>query len=109
MKDLPRVFANKINENINNTQEIFYGNDRKILKNNNSLSIVKKINNIFASSNHVYKSRVRITLKDMEIEKVIVGKTNVNLITIDGELIKINDIIDIEKIWLNRIYFFVII
>ena len=97
MKDLPKVFANKISNNIKNTQDIFYGSDREIKK-QDSLSVVKKINNIFASSTHVYKSKVKINLKGSIEEKVIVGKTSTHLITIDGELIKIIDIIDIEKI-----------
>lgn len=98
MKDLPRVFANKIEENINNDQELFYGNDRMETKKQDSISVVRKINNVFASPNHVYKSRVKITLKNGTTEKVIVGKTNTDLITIDGEKIKIIDILDIEKI-----------
>lgn len=97
MKDLPRVFANKIDESINNDQELFYGNMRGDT-NKDDISIVKKINNIFASSHHVYKSRVRITLKNGVVEKVIVGKTSSELITIDGELIKIIDIVDIVKL-----------
>ena len=59
----------------------------------------KKINDIFASSHHVYKSKVDITLKDKVVEKTIVGKTSTDLITIDGELIKIIDILDIKKIY----------
>lgn len=99
MKDLPKVFANKIKENINNTQDIFYGSDREILKQNHeNINLSKKINNIFASSTHVYKSLVRLEFKDKIEEKVIVGKTNSHLITIDGELIKISDIVDINKI-----------
>ena len=71
MKDLPRVFANKIDESINNDQELFYGSVRgEDAK--DDISVVKKINNIFASSHHVYKSRVRITLKNGIVEKVIV-------------------------------------
>ena len=97
MKDLPRVFANKIDESINNDQEFFYGNTRGDTT-RDDLSVVKKINNIFANSHHVYKSRVRITLKNGIVEKVIVGKTSSELITIDGELIKIIDIVDIVKL-----------
>ncbi len=97
MKDLPRVFANKIDESINNDQELFYGNMRGESP-KDDLSVVKKINNIFADSHHVYKSRVRITLKNGIVEKVIVGKTSSELITIDGELIKIIDIVDIVKL-----------
>ena len=98
MKDLPRVFAGHVSENVKNTQDFFYGNERSVDKKRDSISVVKKINNIFASPNHVYKSKVRITLKDKVIEKIIVGKTSTNLITMNGELINIVDIIDIEKI-----------
>ncbi len=96
MKDLPKVFANPIGD-INNDQEFFYGNDRTIKK-QDSISVVRKINDIFASPTHVYKSKVRITLKNGISEKVIVGKTSTDLITMSGEKIKIIDIIDIEKI-----------
>lgn len=99
MKDLPKVFANKIEGNINNTQDIFYGSDRDIpKKHQDNLSLIRKINNIFSSSTHVYKSKVKIDFKDKMEEKIIVGKTNSHLITIDGELIKISDITDITKI-----------
>lgn len=97
MKELPKVFANEIDKDINNTQEIFYGGTRNIKKIDGE-SIVKKINNIFASPNHVYKSKVKITYKDSEEENIIVGKTNTHLITIDGTLLKIIDIIDIKRI-----------
>ena len=60
--------------------------------------INKKINEIFGSLNHVYKSKVRITMSDGVKEEEIVGKTNINLLTIDNKLIKITDILDIEKI-----------
>jgi len=98
LKDLPKVFANKISDNIDNTQDLFYGSDRIIEKKKNSINIIKKINDIFASSTHVYKSNVKVTLKDEIVEKVIVGKTNTHLITIEGEYIRIIDIEDIEKI-----------
>lgn len=97
MKDLPKVFEGKISNVMKNTQDIFYGNDREV-KNHDSLSVIRKINNIFASPSHVYKSKVKITFKDHVDEKTIVGKTSTNLLTINGEQIKITDIFDIEKI-----------
>ena len=97
MKDLPRVFANKIDDNINKSQNLFYGSDRYPEKNDNT-NVENKINSIFTDKHHVYKSMVRITTRDGIIEKEIVGKTNNSLITFKGELIKINDILDIEKI-----------
>lgn len=97
MKDLPKVFPGEVKD-VKNTQEVFYSSDRVIKKNNEKLTVVQKINRIFASPYHVYKSRVKISLKNGEVEKVIVGKNNTDLITIDGELIKIIDIEDIERI-----------
>ncbi|MBE6139957.1 MAG: hypothetical protein E7172_00210 [Firmicutes bacterium] len=97
MNKLPKVFVNPIEKKINNYQESFYGNLRKERKVNYN-DLIKKINEIFASKNHVYKSKVKITLKDNVVEEIIVGKTNANILTIDGKLISINEIIDIEKI-----------
>lgn len=96
MEKLPNVYANPINHSINNAQEIFYEGARSSKPTPNDID--KKINQIFSSINHVYKSRVKITFKDTTTEEVIVGKTNINLLTMEGKLIKISDIIDIERI-----------
>ena len=94
--DKPKVFANPINKKIDNVQDLFRSD--KDSRSINPVDVNKKINEIFASRNHVYKSRVRITLKDAVVEKEIVGKTNINLLTLDGNLIRITDILDIERI-----------
>ncbi len=96
MNKLPNVFQNPIDKKFENVQDLYRSTERK--ETYNPKDINKKINEIFGSLNHVYKSRVRITLKDQEIEAEIVGKTNLNLLTLDGKLIKITDIIDIKKI-----------
>ena len=96
MNKLPNVFASPITKKLNNYQDL-YRSDRDI-KTYNQKDINKKINEIFGSLNHVYKSRVRITMNDGIHEEEIVGKTNINLLTIDNKLIKITDILDIEKI-----------
>ena len=94
--DKPRVFANPINKKIDNVQNLFRSD--KESRSINPVDVNKKINEIFASRNHVYKSKVKITLKDKVIEKEIVGKTNINLLTLDGDLIRITDILNIKKI-----------
>lgn len=96
MNRLPNVFQNPINKKINNVQDMYRSSNKEL--NYSPKEINKKINQIFGSLNHVYKSKVRITLKDKVIEDEIVGKTNLNLLTLDGKLIKITDILDIEKI-----------
>ena len=92
----PRVYANPINKKIDNVQDLFRSD--KDSRSINPVDVNKKINEIFASSNHVYKSRVIITLKDKTLETDLIGKTNLNLLTLDGGLIRITDILDIEKI-----------
>ena len=96
MNKLPNVFASPINKKLNNYQDL-YRSDRAV-KSYNPKDINKKINEIFGSLNHVYKRRVRITMDDGIHEEEIVGKTNINLLTIDNKLIKITDILDIEKL-----------
>lgn len=99
MKDLPKVFVSPIEKDLRNTQEIYYGNrGQNAVTNNNPSNILKKINDIFKSSTHVYKSKVKITLNSEIKEETIVGKSGNNLITIDGKFIKITDIRDIEKV-----------
>ena len=96
MKDLPKVSAFPINRKLNNFQESFYGKgeERHSYKGN----IINKINDIFSSSSHVFKSRVRIYLKDDIIERTIIGKTGTDLLTLFGEKVRITDILDIEKV-----------
>ena len=97
MDKLPRVFANPITKELNNVQSVYKDSGERVVSNPQNIS--KKINEIFAARDHIYKSKVRITFSDKsKKDYVIVGKTNINLLTIDGKLIKITDIVDIEKI-----------
>lgn len=97
MDKLPNVYANPINKKINNVQETYYGKGERNVDINPG-NIANKINAIFSAKDHIYKSKVRITFKDDIREEVIVGKTNLNLLTMDGKLIRITEIVDIEKI-----------
>ena len=97
MKDLPKVSAFEIEKRLNNFQERFYASG-EIIGNYSRDSVSTKINKIFTSGNHVYKSRVRIYLDNDIIEINIIGKTKDYLLTFNGEKIMINKIKDIEKI-----------
>lgn len=96
---LPKVFANPFNKKVNNTQEIFYGQNKQIVETRGYTlnDIIKKINSIFNSPNHVFKSKVIITTKDGEKEEILIGKTSNSILTIDGKVIRLSEIIDIEK------------
>lgn len=88
-KSLPKVFRNSINKPINNNKKVFYGQRGET---NEEI----KLDDLF-KQNQIYRTDVIITLKDQKIEKKIIGRSQKHLITIDNELIAINDIIKIEK------------
>ncbi len=96
-KNLPRVYANPINKHLNNNKDVYYSGKEETRSINN-INIAKKINEIFASKSHVYKSRVRIKTINDEFETVIVGKTNDYLLTLSGDKISISSILNIEHI-----------
>lgn len=114
-KKLPGVYASKIEKKINNNEAIHYTNsdetnDKKVKKDNkkenktkNKVELPKKgindkINDIFNSTEYIYKADVEIKTKDDTIIKRIIGRNNHNLITIDNELIPIDKIEDIKFI-----------
>lgn len=97
MNNLPKVTAFEIKEKLNNSQERFYGSSNTI-ENENPRNIISKINDIFSDSSYVYKSRVRIKFKDDIIEETIIGRTKDELLTMRGNKIRIDDIVDINKI-----------
>lgn len=93
--ELPKVFHNSENKSFNNNKDVFYS------KSNNEVdvkTIYQKINDIFSSPNYIYKANVEISLKDKTIIKRIIGRNKDFLITMDNDLIRINDILDIKTI-----------
>lgn len=93
--DLPNIYQNKKEIKSNNQIEYQINNKTPIKK---DINIKDKINSIFKSNNYIYKIPVIIKTKNNEEKNTyIIGKTNRYLITIDNELIQINDIVDINE------------
>jgi len=98
MKKLTNLYTNTFNKKIDNSQEfikIKHRREEGIKKNKQEIN--KKIDNIFKSTNYIYKIKVEITLENETIIETIIGKKGNYLITIDNRLININTIIDIKK------------
>ena len=101
-----KVYANKIDKNIDNNAKVYYSNNQSedrgnLIKKlpemkNNSKNISQKINDIFNSKSYIYKADVIIKTKNGEIKKRLVGKNSRYLITSSNELIPIIDVIDIK-------------
>ena len=109
MKDLPKMFRNKIDKEIENNNKIFstmtkddnqtsltrIGVKTTNTNNKNNYTVEQKIAHIFNSPNYIYKIDVEIVTDQYKSTKRIVGKTKTNLITMDNEYIPINIIRDI--------------
>lgn len=102
-KKLPKVFANKIEKTINNNSKIYNSTSetdekKPEIQNNNKVekTILKKINEIMNSKKYIYKIPVKININGNEKITKIIGKNKTNIITIDNEIIKIEEINDIE-------------
>ena len=100
-KKIPKVFVNQINKKLNNNEDVYYSKEERspIIEEKKELlggNIHQKLNQIFNSPKYVYKADVEIKLKDRTVKKRVVGKNGNYLITIENELIPIQDIIDID-------------
>ena len=97
-KDLPSVYANPIDKEIRNNNDIYFGKPNEV-RSANKVNVYEKINQIFASPHHVYKSNVSIHTRNGEIKTTIVGKSGNFLLCLNGDRINMLDIVDIERIW----------
>ena len=121
-KKIPGVFANKVPRKVGNNKSVFDSSkeDMGLLNADDRTSNVasngrtsgisdlgfgkvvnkninQKINEVFNSSNYIYKADVELTLKSGTVVKRIVGRKSTHLITIENELIPISDVIDIKR------------
>ena len=101
-KKLPGVFPGKVSSNAgNNIKMAYVGKEEKMEKKVAPISgenVNQKINKIFNANNYIYKADVEIKLKDGSVlNKRIVGKNNLHLITMENELIPVTDIVDIKR------------
>lgn len=97
MKQIPKVYANKIDKKFENNKTYYKSNGTDSTEPiMDDRSIEQKIKEIFSSPRYIYRANVEIVLEDQTIVKKIIGKNGSNLITMDNELIPISNILDIK-------------
>ena len=94
-KNLPNVYAVPIEKKLNNNADVYRSD--KSLDREESIS-VNEIDKIFNSKEHVYKTRVQIKTKTDSKDVDVIGRTNQSLLTLDGQTIAIQDIVEIKKV-----------
>jgi len=97
----PKVFINNVKKNIKNNIDVFYfKKDIKKIENKKEefSDVSETIFELFNSDDFVYKIKVDITLKNKDIiTKDVVAIKEDALIDIDGNKIRVNDILSIKK------------
>lgn len=96
---LPKVFINKIDKSIkNNKESYYYKGDEPIIIDDADVNVKETINEIFNSDSFVYKVKVDIKFKNgkSKVYEIVAMKNN-ELISIDGDKIKVDDIVNIKK------------
>lgn len=96
-KDLPNIYKGTVNNDNNQYKSILGEETKKDEVFNNDVK--EDIRKIFTSKDFIYRADVLIILKDnSKLKKTIIGSNNNSLITIEDELIDINNISKIELI-----------
>ena len=98
MKKLQNLYTNSFDKKIDNSLEFIKINNKEEIKTFSKNEINKKINDIFKSKKYIYKIKVEITLENKVFETYLIGKTNNKLITLDNNLIYINQIQNIKEV-----------
>ena len=92
-----KIYVNKINKRVNNNQNSCdVSNNSEIVSNRNTkLSIDEKLNQLFNTNGYIFNVDVKIITDKKTYNTKIAGKVNNHLITLDNDIININDIKDI--------------
>ncbi len=94
-----KIYVNKIDKKIYNNQRSFdinNDNDNDLEKYEyDKLSVNEKIDKLFNRNGYVFNVGVKIITDKKEYQTKVAGKVNNNLVTMDNDIIQINDIKDI--------------
>ena len=96
MKKLPKIYQTKISKNLNNNKKICYV-ENLLIEKENKKSIIVTLNEIFSGLGHPYNIPLTITTKNKVYKTNLIARNKEKVITIDNEVILINDIESIKK------------
>lgn len=93
MKELPKVYKKPINKRISNNATVYYST----MSNRDELENDSLIDSLFQESGYIFNKALLITTKDKTYDTAIVQKKNGFIYTLSDDVIKISDIIKIER------------
>ena len=110
MKKLPKIFQNELSSNLKNNKKVYDSlkesnekkeikKEKKIIKKENDkkiLTVKEKIKELIKGNNYIFNTEVTLVFEDSEKVCNIAGVVNNHIITMDNEIIKIDDLKDIK-------------
>ncbi|MBR3661390.1 MAG: hypothetical protein IKN63_05805 [Bacilli bacterium] len=108
MKKLPKIYQNDLSKSIKNNKKVYNSLKEKdevieVKKVTNkrvdskkTLTVKEKVKELIKSNNYIFNTKVKLIFDNYEKECHIAGVVNNHIITMDNEIIKIDDLKDIE-------------
>ncbi len=109
MKKLPKIFQNEVTSNIKNNKKVYNSlkdneikktKEKSVIKkekeNTKILTVKEKVKELIRGNNYIFNTQVTLVFDDHERECNIAGVVNNHIITMDNEIIKLDDLKDIK-------------
>ena len=104
IKKLPNIYKNQLSKKIKNNKTVFDSlkdevkpiENKEINLSYNKLTVREKIQELINQNSYIFNTKVSLILGDTEKVCKIAGVVNNHIITMDNEIIKIEDVKDIE-------------
>ena len=96
MKKLPKIYQNKINKKIGNNTNYSYV-EKEIYNFDDKQNINSIINSLFDEDGFIFNKQLIIKTKYKVYDTAIIKKDNNRIYTLTDDVIKIEDILSIER------------
>ena len=105
MAKKPKVFENEINKNIHNNKEVFDSakeefeireEKEEVHDGQDNSSVVDKITRLLNRNGYIFNVDVLIITRDGQFKTHIASVVNNHIITLDNDVINIDDVVDIR-------------
>lgn len=103
MKKLPKVNKFNLSNDIHNNKQVFNSLENKEIINkenninsNKILTVKEKLKELIKGNNYIFNTKVTLIFEDNEKICNIAGIVNNHIITMDNEIINIDDLNDIK-------------
>lgn len=97
MKNLPKIYKQKINKKFTNNSTVYYSTTQSQEKEPEIEDISKFLDDLLKEDGYIFNKPLTIKTKDKTYNTAIVQKKEDKIYTLSDEIIRIKDIISIKK------------